>query len=179
MINFDNAGYVTKSQAMIQWPNFSGLRTPVIILAVQFLTSAVVAEVEIKTVNHQFLAADSFQRLSEFFTGKENRGRRLIVRTQEGARAGQYFILTLNQNVRALPKNARLKLEIITSESTQEKEFLLPLPSSIPRTREIFAGITGSDWPQNEIKILAWRLTVQDDQGKFIADKESFLWKSP
>ncbi len=179
MINFDNAHPATKPQAMIIRPDFTGWGIAMLLLAFQIPASPGIAEVEIKTARHKFLEENSFQRLSELFTGKENRGRRAIVRTHADIRAGEYFIITLNQSVHTLPENSRLKLEIITGESMQEKEFLLHLPSGMPQTREIFAGITGNDWKQNETKILAWRLTLQDAQGSAIAKKESFLWKSP
>ena len=132
---------------MIKRPDFTGWGIATVLLAFQIPASPGIAEVEIKTARHQFLEENSFQRLSEFFTGKENRRRRAIVRTQADVRTGEYFIITLNQSVRALPENSRLKLEIITGQSMQEKEFLLPLPlpSGMPKTREIFAGITGSD----------------------------------
>ncbi len=179
MINFDNALSATKPQAMIKWPDFTGWGIATVLLAFQIPASPGIADVVIKTVHHQFLEENYFQRLSEFFTGKENRGRRAIVRTKADVRAGEYFIITLNQNVRNLPENSQIKLEIITGESIQEKQFLLHLPSGMPKTREIFAGITGSDWAQNETKILAWRLTLQDARGNTIAEKESFLWRSP
>ncbi len=176
MINFDNARYVPKSQAMINRPNFSRLRIFAVLLAVQISTSVIFAEVEIKSVYHQFMEARSFQRLSEFFSGKENQGRRLIARTQPDARDGRYFVITLNQSVRSLPENSQIKIEIFTNESALGKEFILPLPSRAPKTREIFAGVTGGDWPDKGTQILAWRLTLQNAEGNTIAAKESFLW---
>ena len=150
-----------------------------LLLAAQSMGSFCIAEMEIKSVYHQFLKTEYFQRINEFFTGVENQGRRVIVRTQPDNREGEYFVLSLNQSVRSLPEIAEIKIEIFTSESANKKDYVLTLPPGRAKTRDIFAGITGGDWPGKEVKILAWRLTIQDADGRSIAKKESFLWKSP
>jgi hypothetical protein len=45
------------------------------------------------------IEADRFVRLSEYFTGKENQGRRVFLRTDPESRGGLYFIVRLSCNV--------------------------------------------------------------------------------
>ncbi len=151
----------------------------VLLLATQFTGSFCLAEEEIKSVYHKPMTVESFQRISEFFDGAENPGRRLIVRSQPEARAGEYFVITLRENAAFHPEFAKIKIELFTNGSADKTEFVLPLPKKLPKTKEIFAGITGADWPNSETEILAWRLVIQDAKGNDIAEKESFLWKSP
>ena len=43
-------------------------------------------------------------------------------------------------------------------------ELSVSLPRKCPRSREIFAGITGHDWPDKDTPVLAWKITLYDAQ---------------
>ena len=127
----------------------------------------------------QFMEEQSFQRISEFFSGTEKSGPYLIVRTQPDVRGGEYFIITLDKRVRTLPEGTRIKLEVVRPDSNTPPAYTLEIPSKRPNTRQICAGITGSDWPDADIRPLAWKISFINSEGKIIAQKQSYLWTYP
>ena len=62
-----------------------------------------VTSIEIKEIKPRYFETEQFKRISEYMTGKEHVGERLILRTQPEHRAGYYFILVLDEDVRRLP----------------------------------------------------------------------------
>ena len=46
------------------------------------------------------------------------------------------------------------------------------------RSREVYLGLTGNDWPDKGVSIVVWRLTVGRVQlnNDVLAEKESFMW---
>lgn len=135
--------------------------------------------VEIVSAHNEYIEAERFQRISEYFTGEENPGRRLIVRSQAEERSGEYLIITLDQNVQDLPSDAQVVIDLIISGTDKPVSHTLGLPADRPGTREIFAGITGSDWPGGDATILAWKISIQSASGSTLAGKTSYLWKMP
>ena len=132
--------------------------------------------VEIKSVQPRYIEEKEFQRIREYLTGEEFQGRRLILRTQPDKRSGLYFVLTLNRRATALPKDSQIRVDLVTTEDRKRKSFTLKIPHKRTGTREIFFGLTGSDWPARTIPTLAWRVSLIDSAKKIIHAKESFLW---
>lgn len=124
----------------------------------------------------QFMEEQRFQRISEFIWGTENPGPYLIVRTQPDVRGGEYFIITLDKRVRALPTGTQIKLEVVRPDSNMPPAYTLEIPSERPNTRQIYVGITGTDWPDAKIRPLAWKISFISSEGIVIAQKQSYLW---
>lgn len=135
--------------------------------------------VTIACVKPQHMPRTDFQRISEYFTYRENPGRRVILRTQPQEREGMYFVITLNKKASALPSGSQVKLQVITSESPKAQTFNLPFPEQVGGYCEVFAGLTGSDWSSKKIDLVAWKVILEDGSGEALAEEQSFIWEFP
>ncbi len=134
------------------------------------------SSVSITEIIPRYMKTEEFMRISEYMTGKENPGRRVIIRTEPKERDGYYFVLTLKQNVRKLPADAYIQGELYTSKSLDLQTRRFELPAILPSSREIFIGLTGDDWPEEDDIPSAWRFTIKNSQGEILAQKQSYLW---
>ena len=132
---------------------------------------------EIVEIIPRYIETEHFKRISEYMTGKENPGRRVIVRTNAKQRDGYYFVLILDRNIRKLPPDAYVLGEFYTPQSLDLQTHRFDFPSILPSTREIFIGLTGEDWPQKEAVPAAWRFTIKNSKEEILAQKQSYLWK--
>ena len=131
---------------------------------------------KIVAVTPRYMETEQFKRIAEYMTGKENPGRRVIMRTNPRQRNGYYFVLTLNRNVRTLPADVYVQGEFYTSKSLDMQTHRFEFPSILPNTREIFIGLTGNDWPQKDAIPAAWRFTIKNSRGEILAQEQSYLW---
>jgi hypothetical protein len=132
--------------------------------------------VKIVGVVPRYIETEQFKRISEYMTGKENPGRRVIIRTDSRQRDGYYFVLTLDRNVQKLPSDIYIEGEFYTSKSLDLQTHSFEFPSILPNTREIFIGLTGDDWPEKEAIPAAWRFTIRNSQEEILAQEQSYLW---
>ena len=125
----------------------------------------------------EYRTADSFVRLSEFFTGKENTGGDVVLRSQPGARAGYYFLLRLDNDGAADPA-VRFELDVI--RPGQPVPVTYTFDSALPTGREVYhLGLTGTDWPNPEAEPVAWQLRLLSSTGAELLHEQSFLWSLP
>lgn len=119
--------------------------------------------------------AESFERISEYFSGQENTGGQTIVRTQPGSRAGFYWLIRTKAGAAT---DARIELSVLAPDAPAARTYTLStrLPAGSHVT---MAGLTGADWPQPETPPVAWRLRVLDSAGRELATEQSFLWVAP
>jgi len=115
-------------------------------------------------------------RISEYWSGTEKKGNRVILRTDPGIRDGFYFTLRFDKSIRKLPKGAVILGEFYTPVSNDLQKHEFRLPAKRPRTKEVFVGLTGADWPQPGGVPGAWRFTLQDANGNVLATRKSYLW---
>ena len=134
---------------------------------------------EFRHVAHRYVEAKSFKRISEYFTGRENPGNRLLCRSRPAERAGLYFILSLDEHSRKLPQGAQFVVEFIRPDDPETKTIRVPVPEKRPRGKEIYLGLTGDDWPDKTARLVAWRLRLVDASGEVLAERKSFLWEHP
>ena len=134
--------------------------------------------VEFARVWPGYREAESFERISEFFTGKENTGREVVLRTQSPARGGYYFFVRLHNSGAALAA-AKFSLQVIAPDDPQPKTFVFP--AAIGGGTSLFnLGLTGADWSQpKQAHPVAWRLDLLASDGQAIATAKSFLWEKP
>ena len=124
----------------------------------------------------RYIETETFKRISEYMTGRENPGKRVIIRTNPRQRDGYYFVLIIDQNVRKLPPDAYIQGEFYTSKSLDLQTHRFEFPAILPSTREIFIGLTGDDWPREGAVPAAWRFTIKNSQGQILAQEQSYLW---
>ena len=150
-----------------------------LVFCAALLISTSVHAVEFRHLAIRHVEAKAFVRISEYFTGRENPGNRLLCRSRPNERAGLYFVLTLDEKSRKLPDGAVFVLEVIRPDDPETKLFRIPVPAKRPRGKEVFLGLTGEDWPDEEARPVAWRLRLLDAGGGTLAERKSFLWERP
>ena len=135
------------------------------------------ADVEFVRVWPGWRDAESFERISEYFDGRENPGRQTVLRTQPRAREGFYFLV--RTKTAAALSGAKLELNIIRPDSPEPKTFSFPV--TVPAKEAVFqVGLTGADWPGGkDANPVAWRLALVNAGGAVLAEHKSFMWEKP
>lgn len=135
------------------------------------------AEVEFVRVWPSWRDAESFERVPEFFTGKEYTGRQIVLRTHPEERGGFYFLARLKNPAGAL-SSAKFSLQVIAPNDPRPKTF--SFPTTLPAGTSVFSiGLTGPDWTNHQDPPVAWKLELQRDDGQVLATAKSFLWEKP
>ena len=136
------------------------------------------ASIGIENAKLRVIEAKTFYRISEFFTGRENTGRRVIVRSDPEQRGGLYFIVRFSESTEDFPVGLKLAVDYYTARSGKMKhqEFALPYP--MKRTKNIFAGITQEDTEGLRLPI-AWRVQLLREDGTVYSELKSYLWEMP
>ncbi|MFO8028083.1 MAG: hypothetical protein R6U56_10500 [Opitutales bacterium] len=135
-----------------------------------------VRAVTIEEIKPRYIPEENFVRISEYWSGAENKGRRVILRSDPEVRDGFYFTLVLDEKVRELPRGTVITGEFHTPVSAKRQTHDFALPNKLPKTREVFVGLTGADWPEPGGVPAAWRFTIKDANGEVLARKQSYLW---
>jgi len=126
-----------------------------------------------------YRTAESFDRISEYFTGKENTGGEIVLRTHPEARAGFYFFMRLKEPDDVTIADAQVEISVITPASPEAKTFLLRVPVVLRKgTVVLNPGLTGPDWPWTDANTrpVAWRVRLLDASGAVLASEQSYLW---
>jgi hypothetical protein len=149
------------------------LTLSLLLAAAPLLRGADLAFVRVST---DWRAADSFERISEYFDGRENTGGQTILRSQPKAREG--FYVQMRTATKAAIPGARVEFQVYLPGQEQPKVFTsatdLPAGSHVT-----LAGLTGADWPGEKIKPAAWHVAVLGPDGAILASAQSFLWSPP
>jgi len=138
---------------------------------------APVKSVEIETIRPRYIEREAFVRISEYLSGRENTGDRVIVRSNSDARSGFYFVLLLDAPASRLPIGTEIVAEVLTPFSPEIQTFRFELPADMPASKEIFVGLTGDDWPSKEGPAGAWRFTIENASGNVMGRRASYLWE--
>ena len=148
-----------------------------IMLLVSAVTRTHAAEVEFLRVWPAWRDAEAFDRIREYFGGRENSGGQLVLRTQQNARAGYYFLVRV-KSATALG-NATFEVSVIRPDSPEPKIFRFEAP--VPAKEFVYQfGLTGSDWPAGDAaNPVAWKLALVGADGRVLAEQKSFLWEKP
>jgi hypothetical protein len=128
-------------------------------------------------VNERRRSEADVARASEAFYAKEHHGSDVVFRTEENSRPGYYFFVKLDV---APPSDGRLILEVVRAENTppERYDFAVNLQPGFP-FGEYVIGLTGKQAGDAKWRPIAWRVSVVDAKGKFLASKHSFLWGTP
>lgn len=134
-------------------------------------------EVDFVRVWTDWRTAESFDRISEYFTGRENTGAEVVRRSRPDARAGFYFLARVRNAGPAQPA-AKLILSLIKPDSPQVRVYAFPAPLAAGET--VFnLGLTGADWAGPQAHPVAWKLKAFATDGTLLAVHKSFLWEKP
>lgn len=134
------------------------------------------ADPEFVRVWPSWRAAESFDRISEYFDGQENTGKNAVMRSQPANRAGFYFLVRLKKNTVA-PAGSKFVLSVITPDAPEPKVFTFPITGEPPRVFEL--GLTGTDWADRAAHPVAWKLDLVSSEGRALTSTQSFLWAMP
>lgn len=149
-----------------------------------FVTLLVASAVATRAADVEFLrvwpgwrGAESFERISEYFGGRENHGRQTVLRTQADERGGYYFLVRI-KSASAVPA-ATFELTVIRPDTPQPKVYRFT--TAVPAKETVFQlGLTGHDWPQGDkANPVAWKLVLVGAEGQMLAERKSFLWEKP
>lgn len=153
------------------------MRLPVLAaLSALFATSGF-AQVEIKRVWPEYRQADSFERISEYFTHREHTSGQIVLRTKPDQREGYYFLVRF-KNKGATVEDAQVDLNVIdpTSPEPRTYSFKTKLPAG---SHVLNVGLTGADWAKVEMSPVAWEIRLLGADRQELARKQSFLWAKP
>ncbi len=120
---------------------------------------------------------DSVERISEFFTGRENMGERVILHSRADSRDGLYFIVRV-QNRGPLVTGTKFVISVILPLGPDPRVFTFP--ADVPAGGKVYQiGLTGIDWPGRNIAPVAWKFELVGPDGHPLVAQESFLWSKP
>ena len=120
--------------------------------------------------------AASFKRISEYFSGQENTGGELMIRTRPEERAGCYFLVRVANRGPATP--ITLQLQIIAPTSAKPVTYAFPVDLKAGST-VVNVGLTGADWPDKTSNPVAWKITLLSPASLPLASAVSYLWEKP
>lgn len=129
----------------------------------------------VKKIHTQFLTEYDFLRIPEIFTGKEFTGSRVIVRSSN-VRRGLYFSIPLGKKSSAIRKGKRVELQLVDTTSLFSRNFSFSLPELSYSQKDLFIGITGADWNQAAMKLVAWKVEIFDSSKEPLFSSQSALW---
>ena len=131
----------------------------------------------IEAVTARAVPAQTFQRISEYFDGKENTCGRLILRTNPEQRTGYYFILSLVDSTEQLPSGSTFRLNYRVNGVRDDFNYTFYHSNSSIDSSEVWLGLTGYANLAEGQSIVAWQITVNDPDGAVLAKRQSFLWE--
>jgi hypothetical protein len=151
------------------------------ILFCLFLVTATAdaAEVRLIRVWPGWREAEDFERIGEFFgrPKNENSGREIVLRTNDAARAGYYFLVRLKST--APIASAKFELGVIRPDALKATTFEFPV--TLRQGETVYQlGLTGPAWPEGkDAHPVAWRFALVASDGRVLAEQKSFLWEKP
>ena len=134
------------------------------------------AEVRLDLRNKSYFSDRDFKRIPEFFTGKEFSGWKVYCRTNPKERGGFYFVVKVKGDLPELSTGSHWRLNWITSLDPAAQQIKVPLTHQNISDKEVFIGLTGTDWPDSSVEPIAWSLALVNAEEKIIAQTQSFLW---
>lgn len=150
-----------------------------VLCALTLFAASSLSAATIEVAYSEYRETGSFQRIQEFFTGREAPGNRTIVRTDREERDGQYFLINLTRSV-ARSEVHSVEIEFITTERKDTRRFEFALDDATRvRGSWIYCGVTGSDWEGRSVRPLAWTARLKDSEGRVLDEWESFVQRMP
>jgi hypothetical protein len=67
-------------------------------------------------------------------------------------------------------------IEWITPLDPVAQQNKIPISDLKISGKEVFIGLTGSDWPDPSVQPIAWSLSLVDSEERILGHSQSFLW---
>jgi len=152
-----------------------------LLVALLFFSVAFVSsradEITFVRVWPEWRSAESFERISEYFNGRENTGGDIIVRTQSDQRAGFYFLVRV-ANAGASRTGTHFVLQVVGPKNPEP--VITTFAANVPERSHVFLlGLTGKDWPDEKAHPVAWKVELRSAEDQILATAQSFLWELP
>jgi hypothetical protein len=141
-----------------------------------FFAATPVFAVRFVDVEAKYLDSGYFKHFAEYFTGNEVQGDRLVLRSVLEERAGFYFVCAFDD---APVAGQNIQIEYIPQGSNKVKSYTFEIGQNPGLFTDVFAGLTGKDWPGEEVPMMAWKISLLNRQGTLLAEKKSFAWEMP
>ncbi len=155
------------------------LKVTALLLSLALAHQLAAAELTAVRVWPSYRSAASFERISEFFDGRENTSGQPVLRSQPATREGFYFLTRLKNSGPAL-ENIRVELDILTPALPEPRRVTTFAATTIPAGSHVFQiGLTGTDWPDAQVQPVAWQLRFLNSEGRELLREQSFLWSQP
>lgn len=138
--------------------------------------AAAASDVKIVRVFTGWRDAASFKRISEYFTGRENTGGEVVIRSQPAQRGGYYFLVrTANSGP---PFVGTFRFVVVMPDAPDARTFTFQ--ADVPTGQTVYNfGLTGGDWPNPETSASAWKVELHNATGATLASEQSYLWEKP
>ena len=136
------------------------------------LASATLGFGSIDFLEQRFYEEESFTRISEYFTGVEVSGNRIIIRSDPEHRTGHYITFQLSGN----HSIDHFKLEVYEFGEKKPKDYLFNSDTPVTANQPIFLGLTGGIWGEKLKPPVAYKLSIIGTAGNTIESATSFLW---
>lgn len=130
----------------------------------------------IKTAYTRYYEDGEIRPIRQYFGGNLKwQGFRTVIASDPNTPAGQYFIAKLGE-----AKQGQANMVRMTLYASDSKDFTVHTwnLSGESLSGWLYLGLTGKDWPSDEVKPLAWRIEILDGE-KLLAEWKSFLWEMP
>jgi len=133
---------------------------------------------EIETAYPLYHEAGEIRTISDYF-GKDvsNQRFRTVVPSSRTEPAGQYFITRL-AGLEAGEEIVEARMTLFTTQGKEPGTYTWDL-SGLRLADWLYLGLTGEDWPDEDILPLAWKIELLDGKGTLLAEWKSFLWEMP
>lgn len=133
--------------------------------------------VVIETAYTRTYAADEIRTLGNHLGSPlSEQGFRTVVASQPTDPGGQYFILHLEEMETGTVATARMTLYTTAGKDSTRHTWTIPGTSL---ESWLYLGLTGSDWPDSEVRPLAWKIELLDASEAVLSEWKSFLWEMP
>lgn len=131
----------------------------------------------IETAYTRYYEEGGIRPIGQYFGASlSGQGFRTVIPSQEENPAGQYFILRLKDFRSAVPATARMTLFTTESKSASTRTWSL---GGEKLDSWLYLGLTGEDWPDEDIRPLAWHIELLGQDGTVLTEWKSFLWELP
>lgn len=132
---------------------------------------------QIKTAHTRYYDAQQIRPLGDYLGVKSSKqGFRTRVTTDTADPSGQYFILRLQGDFQNIADHA--EVEVLRSDKKTTTSHRLDL-RNVQKSRWLYLGLTGKDWPDENLQPVAWQILIKDKDEQIIATWKSFLWEKP
>jgi hypothetical protein len=124
-----------------------------------------------------YKSENNFRTLTEWLTGRRVSDARYIIRSDERCRGGLYWVLRFSKPLALRMPYRFVVLKYVRSGSLEVKEWRGEL-KDMERAWvwEIYLGMTDDVSLKSPEDVAAWYIELQNERGKIVEKKQSFLW---